>query len=231
MRKITFCIFISLGLSAMGRPHSDPQLLSTEDFFGEEIIREIENLGIPFATRGSLMSIMFDAPPTSQPARILETLNYDLCTLPLELTLQFFWREYSESEPPTRRHRGAFIEVEDLHSPEGECLSEGAESLLQEYSAEEIANFLSEAQVPIESIELEVEGFPGHNSWRSTYYLVLDRNSAGEITTASIREEWRVITPWGYVIQQIQQNPEPSLGENWLGRFSFPLQLGYWYVN
>jgi len=224
-RVLVYAAIITV-VSAMGQRPGEREFLTAEEFFGENLVLQIEELGIPFSTYGSLMSVMHDAPPSSRPERVMDGLEFDLCTLPRNLTLRFFWREYVPNAIPSRQQRGSFAEMTALHDLEGPCESENVIGLLQEYSFEENERLQHD---PDGTIEMVIEDFHARSSWRSTYYLVLERNISGALTTADIREEWRVITPWGYFIQQLQQNPQPSQGERWLGRFSFPLQLGYWY--
>lgn len=205
-------------------PAQEGRFLTAEEFFGEELLGQIEELGIPVATHTGLMPEMGNGFSGRRPEDIGPYITYDMCTLPQELTLHFQYREYIDGPNPSWDRRDSFVELAAVHALDEPCSNELVLSMVQHTPPEEYE--------PVgygRTIEMEIEDFPRDRSWQSTYYLTLSLTDQGELFRAIVREEWQVITPWGRLIAQLEQDPDPSDGERELGYFNFPLQLGVAY--
>lgn len=200
------------------------QFLTAEEFFGEDLLREIEALGIPIATHAGLMPEMYEGVGGRRPEDMSSDITYDMCTLPTDLTLHFWYREYVPDMSPTRQPRDSFVDLAEVHALEEPCSNDLIMRMVQHAP---IVEPLPVGHPP--TIELEIENFPRDRSRRSTYFLTLNLNFDGELVLAVIREEWQVITPWGRAIQQLNQDPDPSDGDREIGYFSFSLQVGIFY--
>ena len=233
-RKVVAVLLLIAATVLLGRYVADRwasqegRFLTAEEFFGEELLRQIEELGIPVATHTALMQEMYDGLSGRRAEEMVGDVTYDMCTLPAELTLHFQYREFVPDTIPSLQPRDSSVDLAAVHALDEPCSNDLVLSMVEIAAPDDFRPIGPDRTLDI-SFEIEADGFPFDRSWRSRYYIVLRRNVSGELLTARVREEWNVITPWGRAIQQLEQNPYPSRGQRWLGSFSFPLQLGVAY--
>lgn len=229
-RKVVAVLLLIAATVLLGRYVADRwasqegRFLTAEEFFGEELLRQIEELGIPVATHTALMQEMYDGLSGRRAEEMVGDVTYDMCTLPAELTLHFQYREFVPDTIPSLQPRDSSVDLAAVHALDEPCSNDLVLSMVQHTPPEE--------EEPVgygRTIEMEIEGFPWDRSWQSTYYLTLILTDQGELFRAIVREEWEVITPWGRLIAQLEQDPDPSDGEREIGYFNFPLQLGVAY--